>query len=128
MKSYCIFFKCNIFQIAYSLCSTSVFTCIVTMVPNFAIFSIFSIVPFKLFLYKYNRFLHFWYDSLCSFVNNFFFLFLKLIIFIPSPLKILQSFLMQSLPLYPPFLFSISLIDDKVDIEKPDGVCSPNFL
>ena len=57
-----------------------------------------------------------------------FFLFLKLIIFIPSPLKILQSFLMQSLPLYPPFLFSISLIDDKVDIEKPDGVCSPNFL
>ena len=40
----------------------------------------------------------------------------------------LQSFFMQSLPMYTSFLFSILLNDDNVDIEKPDGICSPNFV
>ena len=34
---------------------------------------------------------------------------------------------MQSLPLYTSCLFSIFLNDDIVDIEKPDGICSPTF-
>ena len=34
---------------------------------------------------------------------------------------------MQSLPLYISSLFSMFLNDDIVDIEKPDGICSPTF-
>ena len=35
---------------------------------------------------------------------------------------------MQSLPLNTPYLFSMSLNDDIVDIEKPNGTCSPTFV
>ena len=35
---------------------------------------------------------------------------------------------MQSLTLYTLCLFSIHLIDDIVDIEKPDGICSLTFV
>ena len=35
---------------------------------------------------------------------------------------------MQSLPLYALCLFSVSLNDDFVDIEKPDGICSLTFV
>ena len=38
-----------------------------------------------------------------------------------------QMFFLQSLPLYPWCLFSIFLNDDIVEIEKPDGKCSPTF-
>ena len=43
--------------------------------------------------------------------------------------KSLQSCnLMQSLPLYISCLFSMFFNDDIVDIEKPDGICSPTFV
>ena len=48
-----------------------------------------------------------------------------------SPLcsvKDLQNFLMQSLPLYASCFFSMLLIDDIVDIEKPDEICLPTFV
>ena len=38
-----------------------------------------------------------------------------------------QNFFIQSLPLYTSCLFSMLLNDDIVDIEKPDGICSPTF-
>ena len=68
------------------------------------------------------------YDSFCSFVNNYIFFFLKLIIFIACSLEDSQNFLMQSLPLYTSFLFSMLLKDDIVHIQKSDGICSPTFV
>ena len=38
-----------------------------------------------------------------------------------------QNFFMQSLPLHTSRLFSMLLNDDIVDIEQPDGICSPTF-
>ena len=48
---------------------------------------------------------------------------MKLIQFIVLSLKELQNFFMQSLPLYTSCLFSM-ILNDFVDIEKPDGICS----
>ena len=45
---------------------------------------------------------------------------------IACALKNSQNFFMQSLPLYMSCLFSMFLSDDIVDIEKPDGISSPN--
>ena len=65
---------------------------------------IFSI--FLNFLCKYRRFLHF---HMISAVHS-------------------QSFFMQSLPLYTSWLFFMSLNDDIVEIEKPDGICSSTIV
>ena len=54
--------------------------------------------------------------------------FQKLIIFIACSLKDAQNFFMQSLPLYTPYLFSMLLNEDIVDIETPDGICSLTFV
>ena len=35
---------------------------------------------------------------------------------------------MQSLPLYASCLISMLLNDDMLDIEKPNGICSPTFV
>ena len=35
---------------------------------------------------------------------------------------------MQSLPLYASCLISALLNDDMLDIEKPNGICSPTFV
>ena len=93
------------------------------MVSNFTIFFIFSRLIFKLF---FTNITDFWvlYDSFCPFINNFIFFFLKLIIFIACSFKDSQNFFMQSLPLHTSRLFSMSLNDDIVDIEKPDGIGS----
>ena len=60
----------------------------------------------------------FLYDSCSSFVNNFVFSF--------------QNFtacsLLQYLRQYTSFPCSMFLKDYIVDIEKPDGICSPNFV
>ena len=53
-----------------------------------------------------------------------FFLLLKLIIFNACFLKGSQNFFIESLPPYTSCLFFMSLNDDIVDIEKPDGICS----
>ena len=67
------------------------------------------------------------YDSCCSFVSNFIFFFLKLIILTKCSFKDSQNFFMQSLPLCTSCLISISLNNSIVDIEKPDGIYSPTF-
>ena len=43
-------------------------------------------------------------------------------------LKDSQNFFIQGLPLYTPYLFSMFLNDDIVDIEKRDGICLPTFV
>ena len=43
-------------------------------------------------------------------------------------LKDSQNFSMQSLPLYTSCFFCMILNDNVVDIEKPDGICSPTFV
>ena len=109
------------------MCSTSIFSFIMTMISNFTIFFIFQIFVFKFFL-QIQRILAFSYDSCCSFVNNFIFFFLKLVIFIECSLKDSQNFFTQYLPLYTPCLFSMLLNKDIVDIENADGICSLTFV
>ena len=112
---------------------TSIFPFIMSMVSNFMIFFYLSQIYLQVFLYKYNRFLHFHMIRAalllitCYFVNNIFF-FKKIIIFIACSLKDLQKFFMQSLPLYTSYLFSMLLNDNIVAIEKPDGTCQPTFV
>ena len=52
----------------------------------------------------------------------------KLIICIVCSLKNSQYFCMQYLPLYTSYFISMVLSDDIIDIEKPDGICSPTWL
>ena len=124
MKNYKNFLRHTIFQITYAMCSTSIFSCIMTMISNFTIFFIFQIFVFKFFL-QIQRILAFSYDSCCSFVNNFIFFFLKLIIFIACSLK---NFFIQFLPLYTSCLFSMLLNEDIIDIEKSNGICLLTFV
>ena len=115
MKNYKKVFRHTIFSIKYAMHSTTIFPCIMTMISNFTIFLISQTSIFKFFLQISN-------DSCCSFVNNFIFFFLKLIIFIACSLKDSQHFFIQLLPLYASCLFSMFLNEDIVDIEKPDGI------
>ena len=87
------------------MCSTSIFSCVMTMISNFRIFFFFQIFIFKFFFTNIIDFCIFiWF--LCFFINNFIFFLLKLIIFIVCSLKNSQNFFMQSLPLYTSCLFS----------------------
>ena len=54
--------------------------------------------------------------------------FLKSLSLIACPIKYSQNFLVQLLLKYTSCLFSIFLNDDIVDIEQPDGMCSPTFV
>ena len=67
-------------------------------------------------------------DSCCSWVNNFIFILLKLIIFIACSLKYLQNFFRQSLPLDTSCFFSSYLNEDIADIGKPDRICLLTFV
>ena len=80
------------------------------MISNFTIFYL-SNIYFRIFLHKYNTFLHF-----------------HMILAAPFALKNYQNYLMQSLPLYTSCLFSMLLNQDIVDIEKPYGICSLTFF
>ena len=82
-----------------------------------------QIIIFKFLFTNITDFFIF-YDSYSSFLNNFTFLFLKLIIFIASSIKDSQNFFIQSFPLHISCLFSMLLNDDIVAIKKPDGICS----
>ena len=108
------------------MCGISIFFCIMTMISNFMLFSIFQIFIFK-FFFKSILIFEFSYDSCCSFVNDFIFFFLKLIVFIECFLNNSQNFFMKSLLLYVSCLFSMLLKSYIVDIEKPDGICSLSF-
>ena len=68
------------------------------------------------------------YDSCCSFVNNFLFIFLKLIFFTERSLKNSQNFFIKSFHLYTSCLFSMLLNEDIEDNEKPDEICSLTFV
>ena len=82
-----------------------------------------------IFLDKYSTFDAFSYDYCCSFFDNdFIFFFLKTNILIVCCLKDSQHFIMQSLPQYTSCLFSVSLNDDFVDIEKPYVILSFTFV
>ena len=94
------------------MCSTNIYTCIMTMDPNFTIFCILSIFIARFFLTNVKKF-GILYDFCCLFVNNFIFI----------SLKNSQNFFMQSLPLHTSCSFSELLDNDIVDIEKPDGIC-----
>ena len=107
--------------------SSSILSCIMAMISNFRIFFIFQKLNFKCF-FTNKQIFAFLYDSFCSFVNNFIFFFIKLIIFIASSLKNSQNFFMRYLPLSTSCLFSMLLNEDIVDIEKPDGICSLTFV
>ena len=48
--------------------------------------------------------------------------------FITFFLRYSQNFFMQSLPLYTSYLFPMSLNNDVVDMEKPDGIRSFTFV
>ena len=63
-----------------------------------------------------------------TFVDNFIFFFLKLIISSACSLKDAQNLFMQSLHLYTSCIFSMLLNDDIVDIENFYETCSPVFL
>ena len=68
------------------------------------------------------------YDSCCSFVNNFLFIFLKLIFFTERSLKNSQNFFIKSFHLYTSCLFSMLLNEDIEDNEKPDEICLLTFV
>ena len=57
-----------------------------------------------------------------------FFLISKLITFLACSLKEVQHFFIQSSPRYKVFLFSMLSKDYIVDIEYPQGICSPIFV
>ena len=59
--------------------SSSILSCIMTMISKFMIFFISQIFIFKFF---FTSIIDFWIDSCCSFFDNFIFFFLKLITFI----------------------------------------------
>ena len=85
-------------------------------------------IYFQIFLWKYNRFFAFSYDFCYTFVDNFIFVFFKLIISIACCLKDSLNFFMQSLALHTSCLFYMFLNEEIVDIEKPDVVFSLNFV
>ena len=102
------------------MCSTSIFSCITTRISNFIIFFVFRIIIVKLFFTNITEFA-FSYGFSCSFVNNFIFIFLKLIIFIVCCLEYSQNVFVKSLPLHTSCLFSIPLNED-TDFEKSDRI------
>ena len=107
--------------------STSVFPCIMAMISNFTIIFVFQISIFK-FFFTNTTVLCIENDSCCSFVNNFIFFVLKLIIFIACSLKDSQYFFIQSLPLYTSCLYFMLLNDDILGIDKPDGIYLLSFV
>ena len=109
------------------MCSTSIFPCIITMVPILMIFFIASMCVFKFFSSSIADF--------CIFISFLLFIFNDLIfslsnsiISIVCSLKDSKNFSMHSLPLYTSCLFSILFNVDIVGIEKSDGICSPSFV
>ena len=105
--------------------NTSIFRCIMTIVPNFTIIFIFSMFVFKSLCTNVTICLHF---DIVFAVQTIFFFLLKFNYPIACSLKDPQNLFMQSLPLYTLNLFSILSNDDIVDIEKLGEICSPTFV
>ena len=103
--------------------STSISSCIMTIISNFVRFlsfkyllSRFSLLIKQILLFHLSR------AALLLIIS------FHLIILIACSLNDLRNFFIQSLSLYTSFLLSMLLRDDIVDIEKPDGICLPAFL
>ena len=109
------------------MCSTSIFSCIMTMISNL-LFFIFQIFIFIFFLTNIADVLHFHLIFVALSLTTLFFFSLKLIIFIVCSLKNSKSFFIQYLLLYTSSLFYMLLNEDVVDIEKPVGISSLTFV
>ena len=114
----------TILHITYAMCSTSIFTCLMTIVSGFT--------KFVFFVYLSSNFLFTNIITDFCFLYDFSFLifnkFLKLVIFNVCSLKDSQNFFMKSLPLYLSSLFSTSSNNYIVGTEKPDRICSLTFV
>ena len=107
--------------------STYILPCIMTMISNFTILFIFHILILNFFFNKNNRFLHFHMIPAALLLITYFFLirinylhcvlssgFIKLIYAIFTTIYIILIFMLSN--------------EDIVDIEKPDGICLPEFV
>ena len=103
----------------YALWSTSIFTCIGTMISSFEIFFIIGIFFKKLFLCKCSRFLPFYVISAAPFLWIAFFFFVK---------KGSQNIFMQSFPLYMSILNFTQLDAHIIEIEYLREICSVTFV
>ena len=123
-RSYNNFCRYTIFSITYAMCSTSLFTCIRTMIYSFTIFV--SLVSSFLTFFSNITYLIIWFCF--SFVSCMIFFFKRLINSTAGSLKNLRNFFMQSLALHTSCLFFIPSNAYVVDIAKPDKICSPSFV
>ena len=125
VKNYKNFLRYTIFRITY-MCSTSVFTNIMTMFPDFYNNFYQYCFYFQTFYCKCDIWIFFLFrnDSYSLLVNSIIF-FSKLIIFIYLDS---QNFSIQSTPLYTSCLFSVPSNVHIIDTEYPQGMCSPIFV
>ena len=103
--------------------NTSIFPGILTMISNFKIFLTYL---FKIFLGKYDRFLHFHMIPAALLLITFFFFFLKLIIFIVYFLKNSKKKIN-----YATFtsIYIMPIFYDNIEgIENSDGICLLIFV
>ena len=125
------FFTYAIIQITYAVCSTSVFFCKMKMLPKFLFIFIVGLFIFKLFFSNMIVCLIKIY-SYTLLINGIIFFFSKLTIFISCSLKnsfhALLKTILQSLSLCKLCLFPMSSNIHIVDIEYPQGICSPIFV
>ena len=107
-----------------SYVSTSIFTCILTMVSNVKIFDGYfssSACLFSTLLLQIYQNFAFLYDFHWSYVKKFIIFFPKLIFLIERSLKGLQNF-SSNIYLCIHYAYFLSLNDNIVDIEKHDGI------
>ena len=124
MKNYWNFFRHNIFQITYAMCSISILPCIMKMISNFTIFFIFQIFIFIFEVLLANiRFLNFHMILAALLLITSFFFILKSIIFIGCSIVSHKTF-SCIVYFYTYHAYHIILLkEDIVDIEKRDGIC-----
>ena len=115
LKNYRTFLQYAPLWITYAICSTSIFSCVVTMFANFILK-----IYLEFCLFKYNKFFAFSYDFCCSFFNKFIFFFEY------NYLCCLFSFTKL---FHTVFTFVFSMLSNYiiVDIEKLDAICSPTL-
>ena len=101
LKNYRTFLQYAPLWITYAICSTSIFSCVVTMFANFILK-----IYLEFCLFKYNKFLHFhMISAVCFLISSFFFSNITISVACSHS----QSFFIQSLPLF--FLcFRITLL------------------
>ena len=109
------------------MCSTSVFTGIISMVFKFAIIFIISVFMFKVVLSNAANF-YLLIQFLRLFVNAIVFFFSKLLAFIAYSSWDSQKFFMQFSILYASWLLSVPTNSHIVDTEYPHKKCSLSLI